>query len=397
MESVRALRLPLLFSLMATLVLAACEDPSNVGLGLVDEQGGTPLVRTVAPTETAASELGDLTGNAEQVLVGTVEDPVTGTVTTEAYIDFVAPGGLDIEFRESPIQDVSLILTRSYVYGDTTAQLNLAVYDLLESWSGLNAPADTTIDSAETPIVEAPFSASDSTVTVTMPADWIAANADTLRSETFASGFLGLRLTATGGNAVVGFADGTNSRSVLRIATQSDTLDYALSQNITRVERLADPQPPPGYLLLQDGAGPGVRLNFDFVGSITPNDVLNRGVIRIKADTLAFPAPPTPTYVRPPLRSLELLVVDTLGIRVPLAAATLNTEGFFQFDTIQLRTILTEILDGERTNIDHFRVVPTIRPGENAPLTNTVSALLFFDGTDLDGPEAILTVTPLDD
>ena len=51
--------LPLLAGLLA---LTACDDPSNVGIELVEEGGGEPVVRVLTPSVIEEEPINDITG-----------------------------------------------------------------------------------------------------------------------------------------------------------------------------------------------------------------------------------------------------------------------------------------------------------------------------------------------
>ncbi len=80
---------------VSLLLFTACEDPSNVGLGLVGNDGGEPIVEQL-PFETI--EMVDLEGiedNTGQHLVGQVDVPLMGQISATAYIDFLSNTTLD--------------------------------------------------------------------------------------------------------------------------------------------------------------------------------------------------------------------------------------------------------------------------------------------------------------
>lgn len=117
-------------------VLASCTNQNSpIGLGLA-EQLGTDFTDTV--TVTAYSFLEDTlsTTNTTANLIGEVHDPVFGDCRASTYAQFDLSGS-SVNFGTNPILDsVVLTLQLGSYYGDTTSQVGLRVYRLLEPLSG---------------------------------------------------------------------------------------------------------------------------------------------------------------------------------------------------------------------------------------------------------------------
>ena len=360
--------------------LAACGDAaSNVGLGLIEE-GSEPVVREVTPTFFEETPLNDVTGAVPRVLAGTVNDPLVGTITTTGYVDF--RGGFDTT-NASPLTSVSLRLARDYIYGDTLTMVTLNLFDISEDWESLGRKADTTLTVGGL-VTTFSFAPTDTLVTVPLPDIWIADNLTTLRSADFDTLFHGFALEAVTTEAVVGFDfDDSN----LRLLTETDTTDYALTRTITGIERETQPPLPEGFVLLQDGTGPGVRFNFDLDAfKETP---LNGVVLRFFADTLAVQTAP-PNFVRPPLETIQLVQVIDPDPTVPaifIAEVTLSDNGDYRFSGANLGNFFQETFFGVET-FEYLELRTPI-------LDNTINFMLLHDAASGEkAPEALFTISP---
>jgi len=364
---------PILAGLLA---LTACDDPSNVGIGLVEEGGGEPIVRVLTPSVIEEEPINDITGAVPRVLAGQVNDPMLGTITATGYLDFQRVDSVNA----SDITGVMLRLVRDYVYGDTLAALTLTVRELTEDWNALGARADTTLPLGAS-VTSFTFEPLDSLVTVDLPETWVRDNDTTLVSFHFGEVFHGFALEATAAEAVVGF---DFNESVLRITTEQDTLDYPVSLTLSGVIRTGQPTIPEGRFLIQDGTGPTLSFNVDFDGlDDTP---LNAAFVRFFADTLAVQETP-PNFVRPLIETLQLVRITEEDAAFVMAEASLNDDGSYRFSDAILREVLQQTFFGQDL-YDHFAL--------RIPFTdNTISVMLLFDAaSDETAPEVLLTLSP---
>lgn len=378
------------YLLVASLLLfTACEDPSNVGLGLVGNDGGQPIVEQF-PLETI--ELVDLDGiedNTGQHLVGLVDDPMMGQISATAYIDFLSNTTLDQGYVDGTVNRVLLRLEQSYVYGDTLQEVTVALHEVLREFSTIGNTRDS-IPEVGPEIIQFSFMPTDTLVSVEMPAEWVSAKDADLRSTSFGSLFTGFQLRPVAGNAIVGFLNATNSRSALRGFVEVDNEDieevYVASKSITDYARLSQPNIPPGRMVLQNGVGPKLRLNFDL--SQIADVSLNRAVFRLEADTMALIA--TPNFVRPrePNFALYGVLGDTQSVL--LAINPVDSDGSLHLTSETLRSILQQFSLG-LAPYDNYEI--------RFPVTasNTINALVVHDSTSVTGaPAAVLTYTRLD-
>jgi len=375
------LRIRLLLPLLgcALLPLTACDDPaSDVGIGLV-EAGAEPVVRTLAASTFEEMIFADITGGTERMLSGRVNDPLIGTIDAIGYLDFASM--FDVA-DTSPITSVTLNLTRNYVYGDTTMPVTLDVYDLADEWNALGAPADTSLTLGEQ-VTSITFMPLDTLVSIPLPSEWIEANETTLRSSTFSESFHGLALQSMTAEAVAGFAV---SQSSFRVITEQDTFSFSISKSLSGLQRTGEPSLPEGRILLQDGAGPIVKLNFDFDG--LEEAPLNGAIVRLFADTLSVLETP-PNFVRPRVETLQLVRIDSDEQAFLIAEATLSDGGDYRFSDLALRNILQQVFFGE-TLFEHLEL--------RVPFSaSTLNVMLLYDAASGDtAPEALLTISPTD-
>lgn len=380
----------LLAGLGMLLTLGACENPTNVGMDLIGEQGGEPTIRTIEATSLEHHPINDVTGQDARILVGRVDDPAFGTVAATGYVDFAQPSNLSGGFRDNPVTSATLRLYPDYRYGDTTATVTYALRTVPQEWTATDAPADTTLPAGEL-IREFTFTASDTLVEVPLPADWISANDATLRSGSFADTFHGFQLAPVSGNAVLGFIfncptqSTTCTESRLRVATSADSASFFATKTLTTTRRPEAPDLPAARIGLQDGAGPAGALYFDL--DVQEPYALNRAVFQVYADTLLQQQTP-PHFVRPTIRQLELYAIPDEGAAIPVESATLDAEGRFTYRSETLRRLLQDVLLGNVT-IERFEL--RIPPSSNT--VNTVA--LYTPAAETQAPRAILTLTPI--
>ncbi len=75
--------------MVGLLIMTGCDDPTNVGQGLLDSQAGETRVITLQPNSVTAGDRSDPTGGnaasgAVMSLMGVVDDPVRGVCPRRA-------------------------------------------------------------------------------------------------------------------------------------------------------------------------------------------------------------------------------------------------------------------------------------------------------------------------
>lgn len=348
----------LLCGLAALTVLSACQDPSTVGTGLIDDDVPNPNVRilpaTAIDSTTFVAPTAGFANPADgqpqyRVLVGDVRDALYGDASAVAYVDAKAPT-LPSGFADRPVTAVTLELRRTYVYGDTTAALPLELRRVAGTWSPVGLPADTTLGTGDL-ITTAAASAADTLVSISLPPEWVQANGAVFTSAAFGTEFEGFELrTAEAGTpgqgAVLGFNVAANSRSVLRVATARDTVSFPLSEVYTRLTRGMPGLAPMGRRLLRGGAGEGVRFAFDYAGVLRLP--LSQAVFRLPIDRAyagaegAFKRPLAATpalFVRP--ETGDPLFVSVVNVGATGDGRSVSTPGASQLNAL-VQSILLE-------------------------------------------------------
>jgi len=324
-----------LAGILLVLTLAACEDPSGVGLSLIGESGGEPVASEFPVAQMSERDANDITGGTvagglPRVLAGRVEDPLLGTIGATGYVDFQSPGGISDAFRNGTVTSAEIRLNRDYAYGDTASTIQLQILEMVDEWSAVGLTADSVLNSGEG-VATVEYLASDTLVVLPLPAEWVEANDAILRSTTFNDDFHGFGVRPVGGGAVSGFH---LASAVLRVATESDTVNYVSNRGFTSIEREAGPGLP-DRIAIQDGAGPAVALQvepgtWDTLGAVA----INHAVVRLRADTTAVDLQKAPTFVRPHLTSLQLAGYRA-GALVFTLNAEMNADGEFVFSRPQ--------------------------------------------------------------
>lgn len=325
-------------AVLLVMILAACTDTvSNVGVDLLGSEFG-PNTRTLELTEIGASGLQDYTGGLPRVLVGHVDDPLTGMIEAIGYIDF---SGAFTAGDTSTTLSSELVLSRSYLYGDTSDALTLDIFNVAEGWDPTGYQADTMLAVGDW-VTSVTFAAADTQLAAKLPASWLDQFDSILRGSDVDSLFHGFRLTATRGNTVAGFR---LSGSQLRFTTTGGAVSFDLSRTFTGIHRFGEPILPNNTILFQDGAGPIIKLNFELTDY--EDMPINGAVITVAADTVEGAMAP-PGFLRPQIRELQLVAVpeDTTQPATFLAQGHLNTDGTYRFQSVDFTTYLQRVLVG---------------------------------------------------
>ena len=328
---------------LALLAISACQDPSTVGTGLIDEDVSDPALRVLTATATDTSRytlvtsgLADLGSPTQsRVLAGRALDAFYGDAEAVAYVDASAPASLPSGFGDRPVTRVTLELRRDYTYGDTTAAVGVELRQVTGSWSPDGIPSDTTLATGDL-LASATVASTDTSTVFTLPAAWVAANDSLFTSAAFATAFEGFEIrAAAGAAAVAGFNVSALSQtrpagSRIRVATARDTVTFRLSEVYTRLTR-GPASAVPGRRLLRAGSGGGATFLFDYAGVLRLP--LAQAVFRLPIDrTLAGASGP---FKRPLAREVALFARPTTGtpvlvtvLRTPVAGdvrSTVNT------------------------------------------------------------------------
>lgn len=423
--------------------ITACDDASNVGLGVGPDslQGGEPVTLDVVPsldTSSVAPQTGlelrpgiGAGRDTWRFLAGRVNDPVGGTIEAHGYFDLLGRSFLSAPLLDADVDslDAELRLLPTYVHGDTSSTIDLRVFELAEEAEMNGARADTTFPVANE-VTSTTLAPTDSLVEIDLPRSWLADNLESLRDTTdggtnFEESFHGFRLVASNqANAVVGFSS-TTIILRLRHTGRGTTADYLGFKSFTHVERQNVPPPPDDFFVLQDGVGLSLTMDWDF--GVNPldslkNSPLNRADILVPVDTVALKARSgSATFVRPLAKGFRILAtrserantpscgsvgtaaapnneslcaIPLVGTAAPGGARATTDASFRIFNTSLLNqpvfnSYRVHVADRQSTSIGPNS---TVRPG----LPSTLPVLVPRpEAEDLDEPRVTLTLTPL--
>ncbi len=394
--------LPTLLICMGAL-LAACDDPANVGGDLLGAAGGEP-VNTVEPLSfLRAAELKQPAASPPRVLTGMVQDPVLGQYEVQGYFDITAVTSDD--FQAGTVEAVELRLRRTYVYGDSTSELRAVLRDIGEDWDADDVPTGTSF--ATGPIItEFTFLATDTLVVVPLPDSWVSEHDPILRDPDVGNLFHGFRIDPVEGNAVIGFGP---VGSVLFASTGADSVFYPVSKAYPFVERSASAGIPEDRFLMQAGIGPNPEFSLSVYSdsgnypSTPPEEVsINRATFTLWVDTLTFRQNTPVHFERPLLRTLDLYRrVSGDSTYALTSRSTIDDRGRFVFGGPALaRTIeenITEDIVFEIRMPDPG--MSTTLPSDQASYYyyhSSLNPMLFYDAdAGNQAPAGFITLTPI--
>lgn len=381
-------------------LLAACDDPTNVGGDLLGAAGGDP-VNTVEPLSSLrAGELKQSPDSAPRVLAGMVHDPVLGQYEVQGYFDITAVTSED--FQAGNVEAVELRLRRTYVYGDSTSELRAVLREINEDWGADDIPTGTSF--ATGPVVtEFTFSAMDTLVVVPLPDSWVSERDPVLRDPDVGNLFHGFRIDPVEGNAVVGFGP---TGTTLFATTGSDSLFYPIGKTYPFAERSASVDIPENRFLMQASIGPlpefSLSVSSDIYTSGEPFSV-NRATLTLWADTLSFRQNTPAHFERPLLRTLDLYArVSGDSAYALIGRSTMDDQGRFVFEgTALARNIeeyITEDIEFEIRMPDP-EILPTTLSSDQASYYyyhSSLNPMLFYDADAGDkAPAGFITLTPI--
>jgi hypothetical protein len=387
--------------LLPILILApfatGCEDPSNVGLGLIGESGGEPVRITIAasdlPPDVSPPVTSNVRGSAgftvgpSTTLAGTVADPLFGTIETKAYLDVALPSTASTTFRTGTITSVSLIIVPNYVYGDTMATTSLIVSEMDAAWPDANLTADTTLTPGPE-IARFDFVYRDTTLVIGLPQEWYSLRSSVLLSSNIATEFHGFELSTSGPSAVVGFS-GTSA--IFRIATTTGTADLVVSKIFTHVRRHDDANIPAGRAVIQDGIGESAALSFEFDEDSLRGAAVSRAVVELFVDQETMDEVPA-NFVRPIPPQFDFVGVREDGTSRVLRSTVIG-DGVIRFVSTTAApgefTILRTVQQAATGNPEFDEYHVRITEAQAA-----INSILVFDPDAGEStPRAILTVT----
>lgn len=374
--------------LVTAALLSACDDPSEIGMSLVDSQAGEAEVTTLGASAIDDFGMGDITGGtassgALRALSGTVEDPVIGSFSMTGYLDFVPSNDVDDAFRSGSIDFAELVLNIDYVYGDTTSLITLDLFEIDQSWSSTNARADTFF-SAGNKVTSFTFMPVASMVHIPLPSGWTSSNDSRLRSTSFVDDFHGFAVRASSGNAVIGihFAE----TAIRASSVPGDTVSFSLSKVMSSSTE-QNSGSVRDYHILRDGAASAISIQFPFDADEFGQAAIHRVIMRLNSVNLDSLYPAGFKRGSVSLVGLRAVAIDELT-RLTVREVTLAEDGSLTFDGDVLTNIVQSANLGD-SGLDRFELF-------FAAESSTVDFIAFRTGLpESEGPRTIITYTPL--
>jgi hypothetical protein len=368
--------------------ISACDDPSSIGLELVDPQSGATEVRAVGSTLAESSGIADITGGtttegAFRSLFGKVNDPVAGSFFMIGYVDFISSTNVTSAFRAAPVTFADLEFNIDYVYGDTTQPLTFNLYEVDQAWNSSDVRSDTFLV-AQTLVTTATLMPASKTIHVPLPQSWVNQHDTALRSTTFVDDFHGFALQATQGDAVLGVH--YSGSSIRASSVPGDTVNFSMSK-VLSASSFRDDTANTEFITLRDGAAETLSVKFPLEPSEFGEVAIHRTIIRLNsADVSGLYGPQfkRPGVIRVGLRAVA---VDN-QTRLNVVTADVNFDGSLSFDSATLTNILQSENLGD-SGLDRFELY---FPRESS----TVDVLAFKRGLPSElGPRAIITFTSI--
>ena len=369
-------------------LFAGCDDPSTVGMGLVESQAGDPEVSTLSATLSNSDGLADMTGGTQQsgafrALFGQVDDPVAGPYSMTGVMDFVPGSDVDTAFKVTSVEFAELLLNLDYVYGDTTLDLTLNVYEVDQAWDAGNARADTFIV-ARSLVTTVTFTPEPGMIRIELPTEWVNDHDADLRSDSFADEFHGFSFQVSDGNAIGGIH--LSSSELRASSVPGDTVGFPLSK-VLSTSSLQDGPQNSDLFVLRDGAAEAASLNIPIDPDLFGQAAIHRSILRLDVDDLTGLYPVG--FNRPGLAEVGLrAVAEDNETRLDVLEVAVTEDGPLSFESDALANILQSANLGN-SGLDRFELYI---PNESS----TVDFVAIRSGTPQNmGPRAIITFTPL--
>ncbi len=367
--------------------MTGCDDPSNVGQGLLDAQAGDTRVVSLLPNSISVGDRSDPTGGnaasgAVLSLMGVVDDPVRGQMTSRGFLDFVPSSQFGSEFLSATVDWAELSLNLDYRYGDTTGVVQFDLYEVPSDWQSTDVDAGSSIDLG--PKIDSyEVAVQEGIATFTLPPAWVQDYDAILRDGSFSDVFHGFAMVPTQGQAIVGFR--FSDSSLRASATPGDTVAFALSK-VGSLTDMPDGDPSSGRVFLGDGSPGGVDIRFALEGADFEQSLIHRVIVNLNPEDVAASYPPG--FARPLPAVLGLEAVSEDGeTRLEIAEVAVNTDGRFVMDNTTLTNVFQSANLG-RSVLDRFELdFPSDQSGVGFFVLPTDSAEPAI--------EALITATPI--
>jgi len=355
--------------LCCCVALASCEDPNELGLGLVDDNIAGKYTDTLTVRVSTVFLDSVATSGSGNMLAGQYTNPYSGTAMASTFFQVGLGATAWTVAEDAAFDSLELILSYSgYSYGDTTQSATFKVHRLTsaitprklsqyffneEPYSFMyadnalyNTSNTATAPDSLSSFTIRPRPLSKDTFAIALSdelgEEWLAlkkANDTKLTDATnFLSYFHGLKISSAAANAVVGFTaasakvrlhysetvDGTKTARTRDFAAINSALQY--NQFLTNLEgseleglvRGGEPLPANQtgnkVSVAQGGTGLAIRVDIPHIASLkgqVPVDLINRAVLVVEPllNTTQYPFPVPP----------NLALYSTNGSNKPLA------------------------------------------------------------------------------
>ncbi|MCJ8166995.1 DUF4270 domain-containing protein [Pontibacter sp. E15-1] len=331
--------------------LASCEDPNELGLGLVDDNISGKFTDTLTVNVSTVYLDSVVSSNSGALLAGQYTTPFSGTLQGSAFFQVGLSSSTWTVAEDATADSVKLIMPYTkYSYGDTTQAVSFSVQRLtgtitprkLSPYFFNEAPlsyfyADNVLYNASTTgvaadelaaftVIPRPNTKAD-TIAVSLSGElgqeWLslkkAGDARLTNATDFLTYFPGLKLTGTAGNAMVGFStanskvrlyysetvNGTKTARRRDFAIVNPGLQYNRFESdftgtpLEGIERGGAPVPAAqtdNFSVAQGGAGLMIKVEVPNLASLRgqlPADLINRAVLIVEplANTTQHPYP----------------------------------------------------------------------------------------------------------
>lgn len=368
---------------LISLRLVGCDSPSAVGLDTLDDLANAPnrVQVTFNPAQTAGL-FEDITGQDSPVLTGNVtERGKLAGISLEAigFMDFLDSSSRTNKFKDGPITKVDLILKPTYAYGDTSAVMNVGVYDMPKEWTATNAKYDSLFTAGDLVATSADFKPNTKKdVVIALPSTWYTPKSDIIRDKSgdFADDLHGFQLKSAKGNAIVGF---DYAQSYFRVVSGTDTLKFASSTTRvhTYVKRSGSPMLATGQHYIQDDTGDGILISPDLEAlkaQVTNGTqtrfpaAINAVQFKVSADTTISYS--SPGFARPVVKRMIVYGIKKDKTKAVLATATFS-KGYFIFSNGALTNEVQKQMIGKGT---YEKMILTPYSG-----AGSVNGLIWYD------------------
>ena len=288
--------------------LFSCEDPSTLGIGLIDDNDDVDVLYAEIPLQTKIVKLDSIeTSNRGIMMTGDYFDTDFGDLKVQSYLRVLPPSSTpQIPGTVVEADSVKMDFRISYFFGEGTVEHQLSIHQLSEQLD----PEEVYYSFDSTPteptsISDTTFMVSDSDTLVSLNLNSIkdelfealkVYQADSAGSADFLEKFKGYSfISGAPGSAILGFNNAHSESTMSLYYTTSDTsvntisLRYSSYYNqivadytgteLEGIELLTDFEPISGRTYLQAGAGLVPRIDFQAYYDFIDNDTAGTIVI----------------------------------------------------------------------------------------------------------------------